>query len=136
MRGLETISITGRNGRGLTVSLVAAEYSSRLVCTGVTLWAVTRPPLKKHPPPGRLTLGRRDHGYCLLGPDDPLHREEIVLGVHNATSDVRSVDSVIEEREREELGEELGVIRRAVENEITDPADFVPAKRDEGVGQK
>ena len=45
------------------------------------------------------------------------------------TSDVRSVNSVVEEREREELGEELGVIRWTVENEVTDPADFVPAKR-------
>ena len=75
----------------------------------------------------------RDHGCSFLCPDDPLHREEIILGIQNATSDVRSVDSVVEEREREELGEELGVVWWAVENDITNPADFVPAKREGGV---
>ena len=73
----------------------------------------------------------RDHGHSLLGPNDPLHPEEIVLGVQNATSHVRSVDSVVEEGEREKFGEELGVIGWTVENEIPNPTDFVPAKREE-----
>ena len=46
------------------------------------------------------------------------------------TSHVQSVDSVVEEREREEF-EELGVVWWTVENEILNPTDFVPAKREE-----
>ena len=78
----------------------------------------------------------RYHGYSLLCPDDPLHPEEIVLGVQNATSHVRSVDSVVEEREREEFGEELRVIWWTVEDKIPEPTDFVPAKRNEEVKGK
>jgi hypothetical protein len=77
--------------------------------------------------------GGWNHGHSLLGADNPLHPEEIVLGVQDATSDVRGVNSIVEEREREELGKELGVIRWTVENEITDPADFVPAKGNQEV---
>jgi hypothetical protein len=73
----------------------------------------------------------RNHGYSLLGTDNPFHPEEIVLGVKNATRDVGSVDPVVEEREGEEFGKELWMIWRAVENEITDSTDFVPRR---GIG--
>ena len=71
----------------------------------------------------------RNHGYSLLGTDDPLHPEEIVLGVQDPARDVRSVNPVIEEREREKFGKELRVVWWSVENEITNPTDLVPVKR-------
>lgn len=77
----------------------------------------------------------RYHGYSFLGPGDPLHPEEVVFGIQNAAGDVRNVDSIVEEREREELGEELGMIWWTVENEITYPTDFVPAMKG-GSGEK
>lgn len=61
----------------------------------------------------------------LCGTCNTFQPHPIILRVQNTTSHIWCIDSFIEERIRKEFGVELRMVWRSVEDEVTDPSDFV-----------
>lgn len=73
----------------------------------------------------KYALNGLDQFHGGFRPSDPLQPKPIILRIQDPTGDVRSLYAIIHEWIGEHLGEELGMVWRAVENEVADSSEFV-----------
>lgn len=58
-------------------------------------------------------------------PCDTLESEPIILGIEQPARNIRTLHPIIEERIRQQLRVELGMIWRTVEDDVANPAYFI-----------